>query len=231
MDSASRAPRRLTINLTFPIGSREGLDDGVKDLLSQVAAEDGQEEKKGEIIAYSDISVKDSLALIKASPIGTTITVNYDRVEGSEQGCHKTTYYDEVVETKTVDTGTTKGRVDATRRMSIGMASRRMSIGMDSRRMSIDMSIESTDEVDSDLEDILLNLYDAAEWDEESTGGTSVGDIMPGLALMGLRRDSLSLVKKRKALRRKSSGNKSFADVPEEEEEDAGNFVVGTKKG
>ena len=222
MDSASRAPRRLTINLTFPIGSREGLDDGVKDLLSQVAAEDGQEEKKGEIIAYSDISVKDSLALIKASPIGTTITVNYDRVEGSEQGCHKTTYYDEVVETKTVDTGTTKGRVDATRRMSIGMAS---------RRMSIDMSIESTDEIDSDLEDILLNLCDAAEWDEESTGGTSVGDIMPGLALMGLRRDSLSLVKKRKALRRKSSGNKSFADVPEEEEEDAGNFVVGTKKG
>lgn len=222
MDSASRAPRRLTINLSFPIGSREGLADGVKDLLSQVAAEDGQEEKKGEIIAYSDISVKDSLALIKASPIGTTITVNYDRVEGSEQGCHKTTYYDEVVETKTVDTGTSKGRVGATRRMSIGMAS---------RRMSIDMSIESTDEIDSDLEDILLNLCDAAEWDEESTGGTSVGDIMPGLALMGLRRDSLSLVKKRKALRRKSSGNKSFADVPEEEEEDAGNFVVGTKKG
>ncbi len=205
--------------MSFSIGSEEGLDDEIRELLNTLygaaeAAEDQEEEKDKEaIVSVEDIlGIKDSLTLVKCAPLGSKITVNYD--DDDEEG--QSTY---AVETKP---SSGEPNHQANRRMSIVNATKRVSIGM---------SIRCSDGIDSELQDILLQLYDEEDGEGEDVEGTDealMEDIRSGLGQMGIRRgssiyelgikrDSLSLVKCRRFNRRACAT--PFEDLAEESEE------------
>ncbi|KAL7501740.1 hypothetical protein ACHAWX_000333 [Stephanocyclus meneghinianus] len=230
-----QAARRMTINMSFSLGSDDAVDDEMEDLLSQLyeaaaAAEDIEEEDR-EVITSVDylLGVKDSLTLVKCSPVGTTLSVNYDVGPEDEDGgttTAKATYHEEIVETKT----------EAESKESRRQTTRRVSINMSTRRVSISMIHPSLKGLDSELQDILSQLYEAQDdqgegQDPEPTNETSADATRYDVGEFGIRRDSLSLVKC-KPYRRKSSKAPQF-DEALEEEVSAGNVtddVVQTKE-
>ncbi|KAL3781992.1 hypothetical protein HJC23_013820 [Cyclotella cryptica] len=232
-----QATRRMTINMSFSLGSDDAVEDELEDLLSQLygaAAEtEDIDEDEREVITSVDylLGIKDSLTLVKCSPVGTTLSVNYD-VESDEAGGHgaatsnNTTFYEEIlVETKT--------EPDASE--NCHRATRRMSINMATKRVSISMTHHSAEGLDSELQGILQQLYEAPDGQGEgqatdSTNETSTEATGYDVGEFGIRRDSLSLVKCRPY--RRLSVAPQFADVPEEEDS-AGNVmddVVETKE-
>lgn len=208
--------------MSFSLGSDDAVDDEMEDLLSQLygaaAASQDIEEEEREVITSVDylLGIKDSLTLVKCSPVGTTLSVNYDAEpeEGDGDGTtsSKTTYYEEMVETKPESSASENCR-QATRRMSINMATKRVSIGM---------TLPTLKGLDSELQGILLQLYEAQDGqgggqDPDSNNETPADSSGYDVTEFGIRRDSLSLVKCR-PYRRISSTAPQFQDVPEEEE-------------
>jgi hypothetical protein len=225
----------MTINMSFSLGSDDTVDDEMEDLLSKLyeaaaAAEDIEEDDR-EVITSVDylLGIKDSLTLVKCSPVGTTLSVNYDVGPEQEDGgpaSNKAIYHEEIVETKT-KAESNESRRQTTRRMSINMATKRVSISM------IHPSLKG---LDSELQDILAQLYEAQDdqgegQDPDSTNDTSAAAARYDVSEFGIRRDSLSLVKCR-PYRRISSQAPQF-DEALEEEDSSGNAtddVVETKE-
>ena len=224
--------------MSFSIGTNQSDDAELNDLLSRLYGraaspqQDGQEESEEdrEVITSVDclLGIKDSITLVKCSPVGTNLSLNYDVGEGPSEGLDinsMPTDYEKMVKTKKEDT--TLPRRRATRRMSIDRAT---------RRVSIDMSIPTSEDVDSELRGILSQLYQARgnqgdEQDQESTNETTVEIMGYDVRELGIRRDSLSLVKCR-PYRRISSKAPQF-DEALEEEVSSGNVtddVVETKE-
>lgn len=209
--------------MSFSIGTNQSDDAELNDLLSRLYGraaspqQDGQEESEEdrEVITSVDclLGIKDSITLVKCSPVGTNLSLNYDVGEGPSEGLDINSMpieYEKMVKTKKADT--TLPRRRATRRMSIDRAT---------RRVSIDMSIPTSEDVDSELRGILSQLYQARgnqgdEQDQESTNETTVEIMGYDARELGIRRDSLCLVKCR-PYRRASTTDRPQTEEPSEE--------------
>jgi hypothetical protein len=229
-EKCPRGPRRLTINMSFSIASNQNDDAALNDLLSRLYGgaaprrQDDQEESEEDREVFTSVDcllgIKDSLTLVKCSPVGSQLSLNYDVGQGPSEGCdiNSPTDYEISVETKKADTIQPRRR--ATRRMSIDRAT---------RRVSIDMSIPISDGVDSELRGILSQLYKSRgsqgeEQDRESTNETSIEVMEYDVYELGIRRDSLCLVKCG-PYRRTSTTDPPQTEEPSEE------LTAGSSKG
>ena len=207
--------------MSFSLGTDESVDSSVEDLFSklfELAQGKGHQDDKRE----DKCAIKDSFDLIKRSPVGTTITVQYDVADCSQGDAEmfETRYSDNVVKTK----------MDCPTKPNPRRRSSRLSIGMGDRRISIDLSQCSTDSRNSELDEILLQLWGAQsvegdDMDDDDDDESLIEDLKLGVARMDMKRDSLSLVKCRPRRRMSNLRRRSFLEVPEHTE------LVETKMG